>query len=214
MTDPNPAGYPPGPVQGSAAESSSPLYANRPAPNPAYPPTPNSVHQPQAYPYPPAQGYAIPPQGYAYPPQGYANAPQGYAYPPQGYALPAPSGRLYWALLFMLYIPYVGLLVALIVALVQRSSARKSPHPIMRENARWAANWALSYFFYFTASLVLLITIGISTSRDGEPSGLIAIPAIVFMGIGIYALVTMIIGTVRADRVVHRPVLAIPFFGA
>ena len=77
-------------------------------------------------------------------PPAYSASPQGgAAYAPQ-YAV-SPSGAKFWALLFLFYIPYVGLLVAIIVALVQRSNAKASPHPLVRENARWAANWALSY---------------------------------------------------------------------
>ncbi|MGF6823391.1 putative Tic20 family protein [Microbacterium sp. ZKA21] len=178
---------------------------------------------PPSAPAPPAPGYAQPAPGYARPAPGYAQPAPGYGYPAQnvgypapgyGYPAPLPSGRRYWALLFLFYIPWAGLLVAPIVAIAQLSSARRSPFPVVRENARWAANWALSYFLYFVCLLTLLIIIGVSTSRYGEPSGLIAIPGVLLIGIGIYCLVEMIIGTVRSDRVVHRPPLAIPFFRA
>lgn len=55
-------------------------------------------------------------------------------YPPPGPM--TISGRRYWALLFLMYIPYVGVIVAVIVAIAQRSSAIRSPHPIVSENAR------------------------------------------------------------------------------
>jgi len=182
------------------------------------------VEAPAPYPGQPAYGQAPaqPPYGQAptgYPAPGYP-AP-GYA--PYGYA--PISGRRYWALLFLVYIPYVGAIVAAIVGIVQRSSAMRSPHPIVRENARWAANWALSYVLYLIALFVLLITIGVGTARPrsydeygysdgGDPSGWIAVPRLLIIGIGIYCLVTLIRGTAISERVVHRPALAIPFFRA
>lgn len=139
------------------------------------------------------------------------------AYPPPYVA--SPSGAKFWALLFLFYIPYVGLLVGIIVALVQRAKAKASPYPIVRENARWAANWALSYAVYFIVLLALFIALGVVTSQppaDGvgpaEPSLIIALPGTVFFAVGIYCLVTMIRGCVIGSQRVHRPALAIPFF--
>lgn len=186
---------------------------------------PESV-QPAAPAVPPAPGYTPPAPGYPAPAQGYATpqgypAPQGYAGQPQPYGVPnpyalQPSGRKYWGLLFLTYIPYVGGLVALIVALVQRGSAKNLPYPIMRDNARNAANWMLSYVLYFIVILLLLIIFGVGTmdSRTGDPSPVIILPAVLLLALGIYHLVTMIRGTVISDRVVHRPALSIPFFRA
>ena len=138
-------------------------------------------------------------------------------YQPQYIA--SPSGAKFWALLFLFYIPYVGVLVGIIVSLVQRASNKTSPHEIVRENARWAANWALSYTLYFFVLLAIFIALGVVTSQppaDGlgpaEPSMLIALPGTVIFIVGIYCLVTMIRGCVVGGRQVHRPALAIPFF--
>ena len=138
------------------------------------------------------------------------------------YPLPyvaSPSGAKFWALLFLFYIPYVGLLVGIIVSLVQRASNKTSPHEIVRENARWAANWALSYTLYFFVLLAIFIALGVVTSQppaDGmgpaEPSLIIALPGTVLFAVGIYCLVTMIRGCVIGSQRVHRPALAIPFF--
>ncbi|MFJ4254741.1 DUF4870 domain-containing protein [Microbacterium sp. NPDC090003] len=213
-----PAGYPT-PAQPPYGQApAQPPYGQAPygqAPYGQAPAQPPYGQAPAPYPGQPAYGQTPPPYGQA--PTGYP-AP-GYA--PYGY--PPISGRRYWALLFLVYIPYVGALVAAIVAIVQRSSAMRSPHPIVRENARWAANWALSYLLYLIALFTLLITIGVGTSRPrsydeygyssgGDPSGWIAVPGLLLIGVGIYCLVTMIRGTVISDRVVHRPALAIPFF--
>lgn len=171
-------------------------------------------HAPGAYPAP-----ASPPYGQA--PGPYA--PYGYA--PYGYA--PISGRKFWALLFLFYIPYAGLLVAPIVAIVQRRTAQHSPHAIVRENARWAVNWALSYALYIIALIAGFIAIAVTFSRPAayryadydesygdrsDPAAWIVLPALLIVAIGIYCLVTMIRGTVMSDRVVHRPALAIPFF--
>lgn len=195
-------------------------YPNQSQPG-AVPPNPPPI--PPQNPSQPPQGYAAPPQGYQAPPPEYAAQPQGYPVQsqpygyggPGPYALP-PSGRKFWALLFLFYIPYVGFIVTIIVSLVQRASAKSSPHAIERENARWAANWVLSYVLYFIVVIALLVVIGLGTTPPGggDPSMLIAIPGILLIAVGIYCLVTMIRGTVRAGTAVHRPALAIPFFRA
>lgn len=189
----------PGPVPSSAPPYTAPGY---PASNYAAPGTPAPG---KPAPGTPAPGYQ--PPGYPEPGYGMPGAP-GYPY-----AMLPPSGRKYWGLLFLFYIPYVGVLVAIIVSLIQRSEAKNSPILIVRENARWAANWALSYTTYFAALMVLIMIIGVGTSYGGRsPSGFIGIPAILLFVNGIYCLVTVIRGTVISNQVVHRPLLAIPFF--
>lgn len=159
-----------------------------------------------------------PHQSPVYAPQTQGNYPgSAPGYSQQGY--PAPSGAKFWGLLFLFYIPWVGVIVTIIVALVQRSNARTSQFPLVRENARWAANWALSYVIYLVVLFAALILTGVlstAPSQDGygpaEPSGWIALPGMLIFVIGIYCLVTMIRGCVIAGKTVHRPALAIPFF--
>lgn len=209
---PAPGAMPPAPPQAQQPPAAYPLQQpGYPPQQPGYPQTQPPADYPQQQPagYPQQQpGY--PPQqqpaGYPQPQYGYPAA--GYPY---GYA-PAPSGRKFWALQFLYYIPWVGVIVVLIVALVQRAQAKTSPHEIVRENARWAANWALSYTLYlFVGALMVGLLLAVPTS-NGDPSPLGAIPGLLIFGIGIYCLVTIIRGTVIADRVVHRPALAIPYF--
>ncbi|MFF7292986.1 DUF4870 domain-containing protein [Microbacterium sp. NPDC008134] len=237
MTDANDAVQPPQPptYQSPAyPQHAQPPYGQQPYGQAPYGQGPAGYQAPAGYPGQPAYGQA--PAGYpapGYPAPGYP-APgypaQGYpapAYSPYGY--PPISGRRYWALLFLFYVPYLGVVAAPIVAVVQRASAMRSPHPIIRENARWAANWALSYALYLIALVVIMITIGVATTRPysydsygyddygydsygSSPSGWIALPGLLIFAIGIYCLVTMIIGTVTSERKVHRPALAIPFF--
>lgn len=248
-----PGGYPPasGPAYPGAAPIVPDAAPPAPhiAPAPAYPgsyPTPGAAPQapgghpsasPAAYPgaySAPSGSYTAAPGGYPATPGGYPATPGGYpaapgAYPAAPGAYPAyaygiPSGRRFWGLLFLFYIPYVGWIVTLIVSLMQRAGARQSPFPIVRENARWAANWALSYTLYLIVSIGLTVIIGIATATSSyeeyygtyrsEPSGWIAVPIILLFAIGVYCLVTMIRGCVIADRVVHRPALALPFFRA
>lgn len=163
--------------------------------------------QPPVYIPPAAPGAGAQPPAYGYP-----AAPGPYPAPPVYGYLP-PSGRKYWGLLFLFYVPYVGALVTIIVSLIQCSSAKRSPVPIVRENARWAANWTLSYCLYQVVLIGALIAIAASTSTGGRaPSVLMALPGVLVFVVGIYCLVTIIRGTVLGDRVVHRPALAIPFF--
>lgn len=233
MTDANDAVQPPTyqppvgyqPPAGYSAPAQPP-YGQAPTGYPGQPAYGQPPHgqAPAAYPGQPVYGQ----NSYGQAQAPYGQAPTGYpapGYAPYGFA--QPSGRKFWALQFMVYIPYVGALVVAIVALVQRGSAQGSPHAIVRENARWAANWALSYLLYLIVLVILAITMGVSTSRpsydtydsygsysNGSPAWFFAVPVILIFGIGIYWLVTVIRGTVVSDRVVHRPALAIPFFRA
>lgn len=134
------------------------------------------------------------------------------------------SGRRYWGLLFLMYIPYFGVIVAIIVAIVQRLSAMHVQHPIVRENARWAANWAISYAFYLIALIAIFLAVAAPLNalryQEDYPGGealnfsvwLILVGS--FIALVIYCLVTIIRGTVVSERVVHRPALAIPFLRA
>lgn len=223
-------GYPTAPAGYPAAQGGYPTastgYPTAPA---SYPAAPGGYPAaPAGYPAAPA-GYPTGPGGYPTAPGGYPTGPGGYPMSPGGYPISAPgyygyappSGRRFWGLQFLVYVPYVGAIVAVIVSLVQRYATRQSPFPIVRENARWAANWALSFLLYVIASYALIVIVGFSTSTssydsygsyDSSPSGWIGIPVLLLLGIGVYSLVTTIRGCVVSDRNVHRPALAIPFF--
>jgi len=222
-----PAGYPIPPASGysdSPSGYSVPPASGYSASPGGYPGSQAGypMQPPAGYSAPPASGYSAQPGGYPVSQHGYPVAQPGYPVSPPGYyGYAPPSGRRFWGMQFLVYIPYVGAIVTVIVSLVQRSTARRSPFPIVRENARWAANWALSFLLYVIVSYALIVIVGVSTSRssydsydsyDSGPSGWIGIPVVLVFGIGIYCLVTMIRGCVVSDRAVHRPALAIPFF--
>lgn len=209
------AQYPQQPRSASAYESTAPPAVPPGQSLPLAPLNPGHSAGPAPLHPAPAPGYPTP-QGYPMAQGGYPISP---GYPAYGYVV--PSGRKFWGLQFLVFVPYVGALVTVIVSLVQRSSARRSPLPIVRENARWAANWALSFLLYVIVSYALIVIVGIATSISSyeesygtyrsAPSGWIGIPVLLLLGIGVYCLVTMIRGCVVSDRAVHRPVLALPF---
>lgn len=229
-----PAYQPPAPPAGQSVPLAPLNHGVPPSPVPGYAPAPAYQAQAPAY---QAQAPAYPPAAQAYPPvaPGYPAPGQppahaaafpvahaGYPVPAyqQPYGLLPPSGRRFWAIQFLQYVPYVGWIVVAIVALVQRASARRSPFPIVRENARWAANWALSfalYTFVLIALMIILLMVHEGYAARGDYSNYASPPAallvfIPLLAIGVYCLVTMIRGCIVADRAVHRPALALPFF--
>ncbi len=210
MTDPHDASAHPEPSPQVSPTHGVPPAAGYPAPQfPAYPPTGGPPAASGSYGAMPANGSPAASGSYGVmPANGSPPAPGAYGFLP-------PSGRRFWGLLFLMCIPYAGVIVALIVALVQRSGARRSPYEIIRENARWAANWALSfalYGFVLLAGTTAAAVITAEMSADGKPAPWAVAPYLLLVAVGIYCLVTLIRGCVIADRVVHRPALAIPFF--
>ena len=178
---------------------------------------PYGQQPPQQPPYGQQPGYGQqPPQDpnapYAQP--AYGQAP--YAQMPYGYVM--PSGRRFWAMGFLTYIPYVGFIVFLIVALAMNASARRDANAVVRENARWAANWSLSVATFIVGAIILMI-IGGATGASLQSSGsnpsiafvFVAIGGLVILATGIMHLVFTIMGTVQADRRVFKPALVIPY---
>ncbi|WP_449278084.1 hypothetical protein [Leucobacter sp. GX24907] len=194
------------------------------APGPRYAPPPGGYPPPQYSPHPSYAQY--PPQtppGYPPHPHTVSAQPLPPGYPPYGvpYGYAFPSGRRFWAMGFLSYIPYVGMFVALIVILVMRSGAKGAPHPVIRENARWAANWILTAFAGLTLGFALMIGSAIAGAvtedmgGDGDvwlPSAMVGI--LIFCAVAIAHLIVIIMGTVVADRRVFHPGIAIPFFRA
>lgn len=178
--------------------------------HPQYSPTqpvqpPVQPVQPQPMPQ-----YAPPPAGYA-PPYGATQ----YAIP-YGYVI--PSGRKFWALSFLLFIPYVGWIVSLIVSLVQNSSARHDPNPVVRENARWAANWMLTVVVMGAVGVALIVGAGMAGAATDSAGGdgdvwlpVAVLGLLLWSAVGVAHLVICIVGTVQADRRVFNPRVAIPF---
>jgi uncharacterized Tic20 family protein len=143
-----------------------------------------------------------------------ANSAAAHAAPaPTPTGATPPNGKRFWRLLLLFLIPVLGFVVTPIVAVAQRAQTRRSPHELVRENARWAANWALSFVLYVIVLCALMYVIAVvSTGADGTTSPLLTVPWFVLAAVGIYCLVTLTRGELIADRRVHRPALAIPFF--
>lgn len=214
------------PVQSQHAQ---PQYA-QPQQQPVQPQPQQPVQQP-VQPQPAPQQYAQPatpqyaPPQYAAPqpgtapygaPQPGAPQPGVHPYPAYGYVL--PSGRKFWALGFLFFIPYVGWLVSLIVVLALAGGARRDPNPVVRENARWAANWNLTVITALVVSVLIVVASGVagaatdSAGGDGDAWLPFAIFGLLFgFAVGITHLVISIMGTIQADRQVFKPAIAIPF---
>ncbi|WP_040166654.1 DUF4870 domain-containing protein [Microbacterium gorillae] len=197
--------------------------------DPTVPPTPSGTTPTFADPYAPAapsDPYGAPAYGTPVPSDPYGapaynapayNAPAygapAYGTPAYGYPAPAPSGAKYWSLLFLTYIPYVGVIVAVIVALVQRGAARATGIPLAIGNANAAANFILSYLIYQACVVVCMVLVGsLTTDSSGDPSPLFVLPVLLFFAVGVWGLVMMIMGTVQGSRRVFRAVPSIPFF--
>ncbi len=209
------ADYGQAPTYGQAPQADygqAPAYG---APQPDYGQAPTYGQAPQAdYGQPPA--YGAPQAGYGQQPMPPAYGQQAPgAYPAYGYAQPPVTGTKYWALTFLMYIPYVGWLVALIVAFVQRSSAQKTGQPLAIGNANAALNFMLTYLPTQLVLIIAMVVIGSTTAAanpyDDDPSPLIALPAFLILVVGIWALVMMIMGCVKSSRTVFTAVPSIPF---
>lgn len=195
----------------SLPEAQPPVAPAYPQPAPAY--GPYSADRPQYGQMPTAPAY--PQYAVAQPQYAPYGSPVQSPYP--GYRL--PSGRKFWALGFLYFIPYLGWLVAPVVALTLNAGARRDPSPLVRENARWAANWSLTVLI---AGVVAFITIfgsamaGAATDEAGGNGDVwfpVAMVGLLLLGIVWLAqLVICIIGTVQADRRVFDPVVVISFF--
>lgn len=121
-------------------------------------------------------------------------------------------------MLFLFFIPYVGFLVAPIVAIVLCSTERRNPFPLVRENARWAANWALTVLTWQAASIVLIIVgviVGVTQEEltgNGDVGLAFVIPGfLLFFIAGVAHLVVAIMGTAQANSRVFNLRLAIPY---
>lgn len=124
------------------------------------------------------------------------------------------SGSPYWAVGYAPSIPYVGVLVQVIVPIVLFKRTRQHPSLLVRENARWAANWNLTVVA--TSALLLLLVLGAAIAEfvfllEGLFSVSIG-SMIAAMLVTVVHLVVTTVAVFRADSRVFRPCLAIPFF--
>jgi len=220
-TDPQQRADAPTPDQPAHAAPVPPPYG-APYGAPAQPPY--VVPQQPTYTAPPAQGvpaqppYGAPAQPYPVAPQyGPPGAPQygapqygapgAYGYPP-----PKPStGTLSWALGFLIFIsiPFLsGIVSGVVMASVYRSVSRKGE--IARQNARSAANWALTYLTVSIALLLVHIIVLVAFAGDDGMTGFfpLGIPITLYFAVSILHVVLVIVGTVKASS---GKVLRVPF---
>lgn len=169
---------------------------------------------------------APPPSPYAAPAQPAYGAPGPYpAQPPAapqygtpgayGYPVKPSTGTLSWALGFLIFIgiPFLsGIVSGVVMASVYRSVASKGE--IARQNARSAANWALTYLTVSTALIILHIIVLFAFARNEGVSGFfpLGIPITLYFAVSILHVVLVIVGTVKASggKVMRVP-FAIPY---
>lgn len=166
-------------------------------PAPAAAPTPGGAGATSAWPQPGASGVA---------PGGGVPAP-----------MPVTStGAMAWWCMFFSYIPFVGGLAWLVVALVTYLRERSNPFESARLNARNGLNWMLTYTAVQVVIFVLIALVVVFASANGSDEGtvgLFVIPLYLLACIwGITAIVTAIKGGIAAGRgEVHAPSYLITF---
>lgn len=142
----------------------------------------------------------------------------GQAQPQVPVWAPRPSGRKFWALGFLPFIPLVDWLVAPVAVLVQFANVRRDPSPIVRENARWAANWILTVVLVMLLGVCGLCAAGILGQMAIDAGGSFELMPLVVMSAVLmtiaqlaHAVISLIGSILAADRV-FDPVAVIRFF--
>jgi uncharacterized Tic20 family protein len=128
------------------------------------------------------------------------------------YTPPPPTGRFSWALGFLAYIPipYLSLVIAAIVMWATYPSRSRHPSALVRDNARNAANWAITMLIIFVLCVTYIFVM--MASPENRAGGFFPIGwgVIGFLGLGIAHLIVTIAGTViGGTRVFRGP--GIPF---
>lgn len=125
------------------------------------------------------------------------------------------TGQKSWALGFLAWIPIplISLLIAAVAMLAVYPSTKRRQQPVATENARRAANWALTFLTIIVLSFATMVTIAVSVP-DANSGGFFPI------GYGLFGLVVVpiahtiitISGTVIAGKgQVFRNWFSIPY---
>lgn len=128
-----------------------------------------------------------------------------------------PTGQKSWALGFIAWapLPVLPLIGAAIVMMAVRPSAERSGHAVAAENARHAANWALTVVTVLVvlALYVAVLAVAVPDARQGFfPIGLAVIG---YLALAIAHGILTIAGTVVAGNGrVLNPRIAVPFIRA
>ena len=133
--------------------------------------------------------------------------------PAPHYATPAPTGRMSWALGFLAWIPmpFVGMIVAIVAMIAAYPSAKRKHVLAAAENARGAANWALTLLTVLIACGVYVVVLAVGFPETHQGFFPIGAAVIVYALLVILHLVVTIAGTVISGTRVFRNRLAIPY---
>lgn len=134
-----------------------------------------------------------------------------------------PAGRLtgarFWGLGFIWFVPIAGAIAAPILLGVLASWNRNHPDPLIRENARIAANWVLTATLLAVLGAVLSIvngTMHFIATGDMDPgrehSPLLLASNLLLWTSWLSHLVVSIVGVASARSRAVNPRIAIPFF--
>jgi hypothetical protein len=117
----------------------------------------------------------------------------------------------FWALGFLWFIPFIGAVLAPILLGVAAAQNRRHPEPLVRENARLAANWVLTATLAAALGTALVVLIG-TTEIGSELSPLMLVPNLLLWATWITHLTVCCIGVASAGSRIVNPRIAIPFF--
>lgn len=131
------------------------------------------------------------------------------------------SGRRFWWIGFLWFIPFFGAVLALILLGVFAAQNRRHPDSLVRENSRSAANWAITVTLVAAIGTVLVLfntIVGLVLTGEmqtsGELSPLLLVANVLIWAAWIGHLVVSIIGVASAGTRVVNPKIAIPFIPA
>src|SRR3982750_318482 len=114
------------------------------------------------------------------------------------YVTPAPTGRVSWALGFLAWIPvpFVGMIAAIVAMLAVYPSVKRKQVSAAAENARGAANWALTLLTVLVACALYVIVLAIGFPDTHQGFFPIGAAVIVYGVLAIVHAVVTIAGTV------------------
>ena len=124
------------------------------------------------------------------------------------------NSREFWLLGFLVLVPYIGPYLTVLIAAFRFRHVRHDPEPMIRENARQAVNWNLTFFVILTplASMSFLLAAASFVLRFDPlfaigACGILLADLMVILHFGI-----TIWGTIRAKKSVARVPFSIRFF--
>ncbi|MCI4658902.1 hypothetical protein [Cryobacterium zhongshanensis] len=131
------------------------------------------------------------------------------------------SGRRFWGIGFLWFVPFLGAVLAPILLGVFAAQNRRRPDALVRENSRWAANWAITVTLVAAIGAALVVSNGIvglvltgDIRTSGGMSPLLLVADLLIWAAWIAHLIVSIVGVASADTLVVNPKIAIPFIPA